>query len=107
MKNITIKFIDYAMGNISVTIYDGENIIYEGYTCNNKINLNLKECKAYRIVASSYYGLLNSSFYVTSDNIYYFSINPVINNDSITFYLTDYYYDNLPIERGEIILWQK
>ena len=106
MKDITIKFIDY-INKIFVTIYDGNKIVYQGYTCNNKINLNLKSCKAYRIVANSFYGTFNSSFYVNVNNIIYFSINPNVNNNSVTFYLTDYYYDNLPIERGEIILWQK
>lgn len=33
-------------------------------------------------------------------------IDNIVNTHNVTFILSDYYY-NLPIEKGEIILWQK
>lgn len=40
----------------------------------------------------------------TNMNNYIFSFNNTVNR-TITLFLKDYYY-NLPIERGEIVLWQ-
>lgn len=100
MKKIIIVF----NNNAYVNIYDCNNLVFEGVTCNNKIELCLEECKAYRLEAISNNIKLVTSFYVNCNNIYRFSF---INNDNnpITFLLTDYYY-NLPIERGELLLWQ-
>ena len=42
----------------------------------------------------------------TNSNKYIFSVFNSIYSRIITFSLKDYYY-NIPIEKGEIILWQK
>ena len=104
MKNIKLNF---NCNNIYVIIYDGNKKVYEGSICGSELYIKLEKCKAYRLVAYSYLGILKTSFFVNNRDSYYFSFINRNNETLITFYLTDYYYKNLPIERGEIILWQK
>lgn len=66
----------------------------------------LIENAIYKIVAKSNNETLVTFIYINKDN-YIFSFKSSIYGRTITFLLTDYYYSNLRIERGEIILWQK
>ena len=111
--NITLNFLGLGYNNINqadVLIYDEfNNLVYNKKTYNNKLNICLKKNKVYRVVAFSLNDRISTSIYINNNN-YCFRFNRSIineNSDSITFLLTDYYYDNLPIERGEIILWQR
>lgn len=98
MKKIRLKFLN--ANKVYVKIFDCNYIVYEGLVCNEK-ELCLEESKAYKITAISNNTKLVTSFYVNDNNNYYFNLNRII-----TLLLRDYYY-NLPIERGELILWQK
>ena len=113
MKNIKIKFYGLGYNDVNqacITIYDEcNNKVFEGKTFNNIIKLCLNKNKLYKIIAVSKYEKIVNYFYVGCSNNYHFLFSNIIyeKTNSITFLLTDYYYDNLPIERGEIILWQK
>ena len=108
MKNIKIKFYGLGFNDINqakVFIYDlFGNIIYEGITYNNEINICIKEKDIYRIIAISSCSKIINNFYVGNNDYYCFSFYRIIKNTPITFLLTDYYYNNLPIEKGELIL---
>ena len=101
MKKIKIKFNRDAY----ICIYNYDNdLIFNGNTYNNEIELCLEECNVYKIIATSNYQRLVTSFFINNNDIYRFGFNTF--NNTITFLLTDYYY-NLPIERGELLLWQR
>ncbi len=105
---IKIKILNLGLKNkyqAHVKIYDDKNIIFDGYTYNGEIELCLDSCKVYRIEAYFMFERLNFLFY-TNTNYFVFAFNQPFNNNTITFSLIDYYY-NLPIEKGELILWQK
>ena len=112
MKNIHLKFLGLGYNSsfqAFVRIYDLEdNLIYEGMTYNNILSINLNMCNCYKIVASFLSETLIKYICIGSMDTYIFIFDHAIFNDdnSITFLLTDYYY-NLPIERGELILWQR
>ncbi len=109
MKRIKLIFnnLGYNCYNqANVFIYDcNNNLILEGVTFNNEIELCLEENNVYKLIAISNYQKLITSFFVNKNNSYRFSFNVINENNTITFLLTDYYY-NLPIERGELLLWQ-
>ena len=94
-----------------VIIYDKySNIIYDGLTYNGILNISLKNNRAYKLIATTNNDIISTIFYVTYNKCEYkFIFNrSIYNNPSniITFLLTDYNYNNLPIEKGELILWQ-
>lgn len=109
MKKIIIKFYGLGYNDINqaeVLIYDkNNNLVFKGFTYNNEIELCLKENEIYSLVSNSNIGNIRRVFYVNDNLFLYYSF--VVLNLPITFLLTDYYYDNLPIERGELLLWQK
>ena len=114
MKKIKIKFFGLGYNDLyqaDVFVYDDKgNLIYNGKTYNSKIVLELKCNRVYKLVAIYCNDVISVPFYVLNDCEYNFLFNRAqinLNNDSITFLLTDYYYNNLPIERGEMILWQR
>ena len=111
MKKVKLKFYGLGYNNINqalVYIYDiNNNLIYEKETFNSELYVCLNENTVYKIVAKSNNEILNTYFYVNNNDIYVFSFKSSIYGRTITFLLTDYYYSNLKIERGEIILWQK
>ena len=104
MNNITLKFLGTGYGNcnqVDVKIYDkNNNLIYYGNSFNGIIKLCLKKNSVYLIKATSLNNVLITTFYV--DNCEYFIFD--LNYRIITFQLTDYNYDNLPIMKGEILL---
>ena len=111
--NITLNFLGLGYNNINqadVLIYDiCDNQVFEGITYNNLLTIKLCKNDFYRLIAKSLDEEINIVFYVGINNDYCFRFpRSIFENDidkSITFLLTDYYYDNLPIERGEIILY--
>lgn len=116
MKEVNIKF--YGVGynrayQASVVIYDDSNRkVFNGVTYNGEIKVCLRKEPVYRLVSSFMNDCIDTNIYIGNNCCYCFRFrNSIIveNNDSnqVTFFLTDYYYDNLPIERGEIILWPK
>ena len=111
MKKIRLKFYGLGYSNINqalVYIYDmNNNLICENMTYNNELEICIKECSMYKLIAKSNYEILNTYFYVNENNEYFFNFESSIYARPITFLLTDYYYSNLKIERGEITLWQR
>ena len=111
MSEIKIKFLGLGYKNMNqanIYIYDElKKLIYSGQTYNGELIIKLKKNKIYKICAYTNDEIINNIIY-TNKNIYCFSFNRSLIRLSrtITFILTDYYY-NLPIERGELILWQK
>ncbi len=118
MQNIILRFYGLGYDNINqanVLIYDKNNcLIVNKKTYNNKLNLCLKTNQKYKLIAKSNFGTINTYFYVNNYlNTYSFIFNYALINQNykrssiITFLLTDYYYNNLPIERGNLLLWQR
>ncbi len=115
MKRIKIIFSGVGCSSryqVFVKIYDVNNIlVFSGYTHKGFIIAELEVGEVYSIIATSYNDKLSGSFYLSKNkDKYYFVLPSSIHEDNlntITFLLTDYNYDNLPIERGELILWQE
>ncbi|MBR1413712.1 MAG: hypothetical protein IJ574_03485 [Bacilli bacterium] len=116
MKEIKLKFSGLGYCNINqacVDIYDECNKkICSGKTYNSVLKVKLKCNKLYKLVATSKYERINRNFYVNQyNNCYCFAFpNSLVRNNQsriVTLLLSDYYYDNMPIAKGEIILWQK
>ena len=107
MKKLKFYGLGYNdINQANIKIYNKNSLIYCGKTYNNELIINLKECNIYKLIATSENEIITAYFYVSNRYEYYFVFNSIIYNP-ITFLLTDYYYDNLPIERGELILWKK
>ena len=109
--NVKLKF--YGLGindnyQANVSIYEDGMLIYDGQTYNGELIICLNSNVRYRIIATSYGDIIDTYFSLTGKDVYYFFFNRsfINKNQSITFILRDYFY-NLPIERGELILWQK
>ena len=113
MKEILLKYIGAGYNNeyqLEINIYDlNNNLVYSGTTYNGSINVCLRTNQYYKVQANANNEILNSVIYVNcTRDIYTFVLTSsymVINNIT-TFILKDYNY-NLPIEKGEIILWKK
>ena len=91
-------------------IYDDcNNLIYEGYSYDGEIKLLLEYGKVYRLESFFLNEIVNNFLLITNENIYIFVLNNIIYNpkNTVTFYLTDFYYKGLKIEKGELLLWQK
>ncbi len=102
--NITLKFINIICCSTIIKIFDeNDNLLYEKETNNGMIKVYLKRNKGYKLIVRNGNQILMTSFYVDCINKFVFSLNSIVNN-SVTFLLTDYYYDNLPIMKGEILL---
>ena len=113
MKEVKLKLYGLGINNnyqAKVFIYDSyNNLIYEGYTYNGYLIISLNINQRYKLVASSLNEYINTYFYI-NDNyeyIFFFKRSLLNTNNNITLILTDYYYDNLPISKGELILWQR
>ena len=111
---IEVKLKFYGLGindnyQAIVSIYDMYgNLIYEGYTYNGILIICLDINHRYRLVANSLRDTIDTYFYInTYAYLFFFRRSLLELNNSITLLLTDYYYNNLPIEKGELILWQK
>ena len=85
------------------TIHD---FVYKGKTYNGSINIYLNNHHYYKIKAIACGEIINSGIYINR-TIYIFPFKRAqILNNTITFVLTDTYY-NLPIEKGFVILWPR
>ena len=111
MKNICLKF--FGLGILSsfqasVKIYDDmNNLVYQGTTFDGKLNICLNKCTKYKVIAKFLNQNLINTIYINKLDTYIFIFdNARLNNRLINFILTDSYY-NLPIERGNLILWQR
>ena len=112
MKNVYLKFIGLGINDMyqaDIIIYDNlGNVVKRCNTYNASVLVCLNKNSIYKIKASSKFDELESTFYINDNDTYYFIFNSAyLNNNQrlITFYLKDYYY-NLPIERGNLFLWQ-
>ena len=110
MKEITLIFNGlgyYKYCQANILLYDNlNNLIYNGQTYNGKLKLKVEKNTIYKMIAYIDNEMIEKYIY-TINNKYCFSFNRnIIKYNPITFILTDYYY-NLPIERGELIIWQR
>ena len=96
-----------------IHIYDkNKKLLYHKKTYNGKTTVYLKPNEAYRLIATSYNEKIDKLFYVDKKTkvitfIFNRSIYIPKKLRTIIFLLTDANYNNLPIEKGEMILWQK
>ena len=106
--NITFKFIGAGYNNYhqaSIKLYDDlNNLVYKGNSYNGELTLCLKRNSIYLIYARLNNIIIKTPILILNQNIFVFNFNQLVNNKSITFLLTDYNYNNLPIMKGEIIL---
>ena len=118
MKKVVLRFIGTGVGNkcqAYTRVYDKcGKIIFEGKTYDGYLTLYLEKNAVYRLFALSYGDAVINVFYVNNSDekyIFYFrrSLRKYDNPypKPITFLLSDVNYYNLPIEKGEMVLWQK
>ena len=116
MKLREIKIIILGTGindsyQACITIYDScGNIVYEGLTYNGYTCVRLNTCCGYCMIIKGCGFIKREVFFVDAHTPCYSfnSIKPEEQEISnVTFQLTDFNYSNLPIMKGEIILWQK
>lgn len=104
-----LKFIGAGYSNnyqVKIKIYEKNKLILKCTTYNGEIKVPLEENKIYKIKTQFQNQIKNITLYVSKQCKYVFILpTAIINRRTITFTLVDEYY-NLPIERGEIILWQ-
>lgn len=94
----------------NILIYNKNNLVCSDRTYNGRLKVCLKTNNIYKIYVESKYENKSYSVYIsTYYSKYTLPLNSsyICNNKSVTFLLTDLNYDNLPIEKGMIILWQK
>ena len=109
MQKIKLRFLGTGYNNcnqVHVRIYDMCNRkVVDKWSYNGSINVCLKRCEYYKIIAILNNKIINTIIY-TNKCFYEFAFYNCCNNqvNQITFSLTDYYYSDLPIERGNLIL---
>ena len=114
MKEVELCFIGLGYSDINqaeVYIYNCSNeLIINKKTYNSKLKVSLSNNCVYKIILKSLYVKESFTIYINCNtNKYYLPLKcSLLSSKSriITFILTDYNY-NLPIEKGEILLWQK
>ena len=114
MKKIKVKIKIYGLGYMNncqahIKVYNSNNkLVFEGETYNGEIHVLLNACSLYKIYINTCNEKLKTVFYTNQNEFALFLNRSILNiSRTITFLLKDYYYDNLPIERGELILWPK
>jgi len=103
-----LRFIGTGYNNnyqAKIKIYSNNKKIFEGITYNGIIKLDLKE-GIYKIEAYFLNEKICRNIYITKKCKYTFIFTHALVNRTITISLVDLYY-NLPIERGEMFLWQR
>ena len=113
MRKINLRFVGTGYNNYyqaEVKIFDKCNkLVYRGYTYNGRVTVCLKDNCFYKIKATLNNQIINTKIFVNNCicNYEFIFYNCCLNNNidnEVTFLLTDYYYSNLPIERGNLIL---
>ena len=113
IKNIIFRFIGTGYQDKyqpHIKIYNLNNrCLFKGRTYNGKINVCLNTNKYYLIEAKLCSNIIKKVVYVNDYQQTYIFIfnNAIIKHNLVTFLLTDQYYDDLPIEKGKVILWQR
>ena len=111
MKKIKIRFYGLGYDNkhqAYIKIYDvSNNLIYVGQTYNGQIDVLLNKYSLYHLIAEICNDIIDIYFYTNQEEYTFYFNRGVIKFRTITFLLTDYYYNNLKIERGDLIIWQK
>ena len=112
MKNVTIRLL--GVGNSifqpEVVIYDDSGcIVYSGCAYNGMVHVMLCCNKCYKVVVKSCLAQCITIIYIGKPTVYSINLNSCcqINRRIITFLLSDENYSNLPIEKGQVILWQR
>ena len=108
LKIIGLGYNNYYQANI--LIYDHSNsLIINKKTYNGVLEVKVQKNEIYKIIIYSKFEIITKYIYTNRDIYYIYLKNNLINlnNPTITFQLTDLNYDNLKVERGEIILCQK
>lgn len=112
MIDIIIKIVGLGIGNeaqgsLFLTDYENKQF-YKEKTYDGMVKFSLKANCLYKLIIISCQGRRVISFYVDRKRkCYRFNIFDNIFTRKIIFQLTDANYKDLPIEKGEIILWQK
>lgn len=107
--NMKIKIINSSSLNnfiYTLKLYDiNNNLVHESNTINNEslININKGIYKVYIFYGSNYLGKMVIK-YKKDNEIFVFKISKSYYHQVI-FRLLDYNYDDLKIEKGNIILW--
>ena len=109
MINVILKF--YGLGinesnQADILIYDKNNLVYECKTYNGYLQVTLKPYHYYIIKAIAHGEVLMRGIITNATQYILAFSNALIPNNTITFTLTDSYY-NLPIEKGFVILWPR
>ena len=114
IKKVILNFIGTGLNynyQAHVSIYDKcNNLLINKITYNGKLVLELKENTTYNLIAKLNNEIINTSFYINKTNYIFIFNSSIIKKNTlrtITFFLKDANYSNLPIEKGEIILWQR
>ena len=106
---INIKFIGLGYKDkyqANVKIYSNNKLIYDCITYNGELYIDVIPNTIYKIDAT-FYNERITNYIITNRCKYLFIFNHILyNRRTITFLLKDYYY-NLPIEKGEMIIWQR
>ena len=110
MKQVYLKFIGTGYKSnyqADVVITDNNKVVCKSKTYNGLLKVSLCLNKVYLIKASCL-GYTIKAIVIINDNDTYYFVFPYsyINNSKVfTFLLTDQNYKNLPIEKGELLLW--
>ena len=106
-----VEFIFKGLGindnnQANILLYDEfNNLIYDGQTYNGILKICLNKT-LYKLIVYLCNERIEKYIYINNNKYVFYFKRSIINNNSITLILTDYYY-NLPIEKGELIIWQK
>lgn len=112
MNKIIIKIFGLGLGNEAQAILilkdDNNEILYEEKTYNGKAEFCLIPNRLYQLLIISKYNRKKIVFYVDNKRCCYcFNIFNDLIPKKVIFQLTDANYFNLPIEKGELVLWLK
>ena len=111
MKKIIIRIIGLNCIDLNKTIIkiynSNKKNVYKGITKNGIVNLSLNNNEAYKVCIFSSIETISTSILVTNNCNEYIILASNNKYYKSTFLLTDANYLGLPIEKGEIILWQK
>ena len=97
----------------NVKIYDGDCLIINKQTFNGRLQVCLNTNKKYLLEAVSPFGrMIRCISILPNYDRYYFGFSNAYISENrtsnvITLLLSDANYNNLPITKGEMILWQK